>query len=308
MSRAPLRCPTPEPGPPEEWYKTRNFFVHTPEEQCAREEFDMSDLFEDEIPGDVPAPDEMPGLAEQSDSADEDTGDEEYRSDEEDKDSGREDADLSVSVPTNVLMSGETTAPQGECAGDNQMVPTMQITRDAHADVSVILKPPRTSGKGYRNTSLDLGLRTRLKWMKIFLWVYIDQSNDLVHNNTMMGSRWIAVSLRAASTAQRCTLCTAAARVDQGFHRRSRCTAPHQSSGLQVSNQQGRCCARDCTSPAITRQMDKGPRYCSLHLSSRSKIPPQAQKTNIPCNSKKVDGTDGLSMEKGPCRTVCRRT
>lgn len=188
-------------GPPEEWYHARTFFVYTPEEQRAREAFDMSDLFEDENTGDV-EPDDLPGLAVVSDS-DSDTDDEGYRSEEEDKDSEREDTDTSVPAPIIVSMPVAATVLQGERAGDLRMAPTMQIARDAHNDLSALLKPARTTGKGYRNADLDLGLRTRLEWMKIFLWVYVDESNDLVRDSIKAESRWIAASLRAATTAQK---------------------------------------------------------------------------------------------------------
>lgn len=108
---------------------------------------------------------------------------------------------MSVSIP--VSIPTEITEPQGKRAGDRQMAPTMQIVCDAHEAVSVILKPKRTTGIGYCTANLDMVLRTHLKWMKIFLWIYVDQSNDLAHNSTKPSSQWIVASLRAVSTVQK---------------------------------------------------------------------------------------------------------
>lgn len=58
--------------------------MYMPEEQCARQAFDTSDLFEDEVPD--TAPEELPGLGSVSESDDQ-SNDEDYHSEEKDKDS-----------------------------------------------------------------------------------------------------------------------------------------------------------------------------------------------------------------------------
>lgn len=75
------------------------------------------------------------------------------------------------------------------------MVLTMQIMCDAHKAMAVILKPKCVSGIEYHTENLDMVLQTHLKWMKIFLWIYMDQYNDLVRDSTKPSSRWIAASL-----------------------------------------------------------------------------------------------------------------
>ncbi|KAF7972821.1 hypothetical protein HWV62_17022 [Athelia sp. TMB] len=214
-------------GPPGEWFFANRFFVYTPEEQRAREAF-ADDLFDDESPPMQDKDDpEMPGMTPQSDSDSDESDDNNYRSDC-DCDSDQEDTMRSPTPPP--LDSGSETAgarspavvtecPSAEQLssmtepllresgvlpaghhGDTKAAPNLPDARDAHTTISAILKPKRVGGKGYVSPKLDLVLQTRLEWIKIFLWIYIDVSNNLTRRE---GPRWIAASLRAASTAQK---------------------------------------------------------------------------------------------------------
>lgn len=166
----------------------------------------------------------MPCLRPQldSDSDGEESDDNHYQSDK-DCDSEREDAVLeraaasktssnmaaavqsaSTDVPgwPSGILSGDPRLLRAEKHGDPKAAPNFLDAQDAHTTVLTILKPKRVAGKGYVKADLDLVLRTRLEWMMIFLWIYVDVANDLSGRER---PRWIAASLWAASTAQKGT-------------------------------------------------------------------------------------------------------
>ncbi|KIJ09520.1 hypothetical protein PAXINDRAFT_87353, partial [Paxillus involutus ATCC 200175] len=82
--------------------------------------------------------------------------------------------------------------------------PTVESARRALHDLKLILKPPRESGRGFKDPQLPLVLRTRLEWMKSFLWIYVDdpapcsKSKDTGSDK----SHWSSASLQAAHTQQ----------------------------------------------------------------------------------------------------------
>ena len=73
------------------------------------------------------------------------------------------------------------------------MAPTIEAVCLALADITLILKHPWELGKAYNPPKLNLFLQTRLEWMKAFLWVFVDKTNDLVMGAN--GAQWTAASL-----------------------------------------------------------------------------------------------------------------
>ena len=75
-------------------------------------------------------------------------------------------------------------------AGQFTPPPTVKEATLALADLKLILRPPRNSGRGHKDPKLDLLLRTRLERMQMFLWNYTDPANK--------GCGWMAASLKTA--------------------------------------------------------------------------------------------------------------
>jgi hypothetical protein len=75
-------------------------------------------------------------------------------------------------------------------AGQFTPPPTVEEATLALADLKLILRPPRNSGRGHKDPKLDLLLRTRLERMQMFLWNYTDPANK--------GCGWMAASLKTA--------------------------------------------------------------------------------------------------------------
>lgn len=67
--------------------------------------------------------------------------------------------------------------------------PLIPAARDAHKDLTAILRPPRASGKGSKPFEGDELLRKRLQMMKMFLSVYINEAHP---------TTWICASKTAA--------------------------------------------------------------------------------------------------------------
>lgn len=96
--------------------------------------------------------------------------------------------------------SGDNS-PVAEHDGTLRAAPTILTAHQAYIDIQLVLRPCQNNGQGYKDLGLDLLLRTRLEWIKAFLWVYVDENNDLPQDAN--GARWIVASLRAANTAQK---------------------------------------------------------------------------------------------------------
>lgn len=90
---------------------------------------------------------------------------------------------------------GQTEQPKvhQRAAPDTRFVgpPDLEVARLALADVKRILKPPRTSGKGYKDPQLHTVLRERLEGMQRLLWAYVDPQSP-THG------KWIAASVHVA--------------------------------------------------------------------------------------------------------------
>ena len=78
--------------------------------------------------------------------------------------------------------------------------PTLEDARLALADIKKVLKPPRKTGKGYKDPKIDLVLRGRLELMKMFLWQYTDIESRVKGEK---GKTWIGASLSVAHAAKR---------------------------------------------------------------------------------------------------------
>lgn len=79
--------------------------------------------------------------------------------------------------------------------------PTIQQAREALKDLNRILRPPRAKGRGYKECTIPLAVRTRLEWMRDFLYLYQDDSS--VYGKQHDGrARWTSTSLQAAHNQQ----------------------------------------------------------------------------------------------------------
>ncbi|KAJ7614709.1 hypothetical protein DFH06DRAFT_1344041 [Mycena polygramma] len=80
--------------------------------------------------------------------------------------------------------------------------PTIEEARKALADLRLLLRPPRKTGKGYKDPKLDLFTRTWLEWLSSFLHMYCDDKRPIGAQDPK-AARWTAASLEAAYAAQK---------------------------------------------------------------------------------------------------------
>ena len=81
---------------------------------------------------------------------------------------------------------------------------SLEAVKKAHKDISLLLKPSRRMGAGYKDPELDLVLCGHLELMKMFLWAYME--SEAVSGG--LGGTWMAMSLKMANAAERALACT----------------------------------------------------------------------------------------------------
>jgi transposase len=108
-----------------------------------------------------------------------------------DEDSDDDDDDLDAQSD----QDGEGQAQDDE-RDKRWLPPTITVAKDAHSLIRNIIRPPRNTGKGYKDPKIDLLLRSRLEAMMRFLWAYTNPTSK-VYN------KWTAASLETAAAMER---------------------------------------------------------------------------------------------------------
>jgi hypothetical protein len=73
--------------------------------------------------------------------------------------------------------------------------PTIEVV-SAHMDLQRILKPPRRTGRGYKDLEFDHLFQYRLEGMKQFMWAYINPKSGFT-------GQWQAASLKTADNLEK---------------------------------------------------------------------------------------------------------
>lgn len=84
----------------------------------------------------------------------------------------------------------------GAARGTFNPPPTMEEVLSAHTDLQRILKPPRCTGRGYKDPELDKLFQQRLEGMKQFMWTYINPKSGYT-------GQWQAASLKTADNLEK---------------------------------------------------------------------------------------------------------
>jgi hypothetical protein len=110
-----------------------------------------------------------------------------------DNKTARKSADIQESGPAQPDHSHGDYSSQ---TGTFMHAPSIEEAQAALDNLKRILKPPRATGRGYKDPGLDLVLRERLDGMKQFLWAYVNPQLPTY-------GKWTAASLSAASALER---------------------------------------------------------------------------------------------------------
>lgn len=117
----------------------------------------------------------------------------------EDEDFGEDDDDIFIEADTPGLGMPTIEDDLGNLSGSSNMSqeslwqpPDIVQAEAALKDLKMILKPPRTSGRGYRDSKLGAWTRERLEAMEIFLGHYTNPQSPAYN-------AWTAASLLAAA-------------------------------------------------------------------------------------------------------------
>jgi hypothetical protein len=102
-----------------------------------------------------------------------------------------DDGDLSENEDRGESDEEDEGDSQDNTMGSRWQPPTVVAAKVAHERIKLILRPPRDTGKGYKDPKLDLLLRERLEAMKQFLLVYSNPKSKTYNI-------WTAASLETA--------------------------------------------------------------------------------------------------------------
>ena len=177
--------------------------------------------------------------------------------------------------------------------------PSLEAVKKAHKDISLLLKPPRRMGVGYKDPELDLVLHGHLELMKMFLWAYMESEAT----SGGLGGTWMATSLKVANAAERGPWLAC--------HLREWSRAYILSPKAVPTNIYGKWNVSLLEDEDLSQEIH-------LHLQSLGKFvkamdivhtsnesPPQSQKNNLACHCSALDESDGLLMDKRAERPIC---
>ncbi|KAF7369510.1 hypothetical protein MVEN_00280800 [Mycena venus] len=92
--------------------------------------------------------------------------------------------------------------PEDDAKEGKFTAPTIEEAQAALKAITLLLRPPRNTGAGYKRCDLPLYTRTRLEWVASFLHLYTSNHRP-VPGQQPVNSKWISASLAAAHAAQK---------------------------------------------------------------------------------------------------------